>query len=501
MIRTGLDRTTASYDGLSPPFAPAVAYPELSGLWRDSLEIGPANSAFAGVRAALFALGLDESHYDTPAWNPLGDLVAPGGSIVLKPNFIRHWNPLEEEGISCVITHGAILRAVADYAWIAAGRDGSVTLAEAPQMDCDWERIREIVGLDELVAAYAGIGLDFRCIDLRQESVRFEDGIVVSRSKLPGDPAGYRACELGEKSFFTGSGLDPRRMRGADYDPGPTCEHHGEGRNDYLLSETVLSADLVVNLPKIKTHKKTGVTLSQKNLVGINGDKNWLPHHCLGSHAEGGDEFPDSRWIDRLRSRATEWARPWLQRGRGVALFRLARRAEKAARGDDFIRAGNWHGNRTTWRMCLDLNRAFLYSNAEGLHLDANRPVRQALHVLDGIIAGENNGPLAPSAHPLGAVIAATDPVAADLVAVRLMGFDEDRLPILREAMLELSTPVTAVRRSDDVQVAVVEADGQGSTPSLRRLSQIDSDRPFTAHPGWRGRVEATLGVEKRATA
>ena len=53
----------------------------------------------------------------------------------------------------------------------------------------------------------------------------------------------------------------PARFRGADYDPGPTTEHHSGGRNAYLLSETVLSADLIVNLPKLKTHKKTGVTL------------------------------------------------------------------------------------------------------------------------------------------------------------------------------------------------------------------------------------------------
>jgi uncharacterized protein (DUF362 family) len=69
---------------------------------------------------------------------------------------------------------------------------------------------------------------------------------------------------------------------GADYDPGPTTSHHRGGRNEYLLSETVLRADLVVNLPKLKTHKKTGVTLALKNLVGINGDKNWLPHHRDG---------------------------------------------------------------------------------------------------------------------------------------------------------------------------------------------------------------------------
>ena len=174
-------------------------------------------------------------------------------------------------------------------------------------------------------------------------------------------------------------------------------------------------------------------------------------------------------------------------------MFRLVRRVEKATRGDDFIRAGNWYGNRTTWRMCLDLNRAFLYSDAKGLHLDSNRPVRKTLHILDGIVAGENNGPLAPTARPLGVIVASTDPVAADLVAVRLMGFDEEQLPILREAMQELETPVTAVRHADDVQVAVVNADARESAPWQGRLNQIESDHPFTAHPGWRGHIERAI--------
>ncbi len=135
MIRASLARTTASYGGLTPPFAPGAVHPELAHLWGDALETGPVTPAFAGVRAALHALGLDESRFGTSLWNPLGDLVARGGRVVLKPNFIRHWNPLEEEGVSCVITHGAILRAVADYAWIAAGPEGMVNVAEAPQMD------------------------------------------------------------------------------------------------------------------------------------------------------------------------------------------------------------------------------------------------------------------------------------------------------------------------------------------------------------------------------
>ena len=302
------------------------------------------------------------------------------------------------------MTHGAILRAVADYAFLAVGAGGSVTLAEAPQQDCDFDEIRRIAGLDSLVDFYSTEAsvAELRIIDLRRERVIFREGIIVERRALPGDPAGYRAVDLGSKSFFEGSGLDPNRSSAAPITiPGPTSEHHSDGRNEYLLSETVLSSDLIVNLPKLKTHKKTGVTLALKNLVGINGDKNWLPHHCVGSQAAGGDEFPRSSPIDRLRSRATEIARPWLARGRMLGLFRLARRIESATRGDDFIRSGNWHGNQTTWRMCCDLNRCVYYSDRKGLHLDAGVPVRQVLSILDGIVAGAGDrGPLRPPMFP-----------------------------------------------------------------------------------------------------
>lgn len=490
MIRAGLARTQPSYAGLAPPWHPGASYPEIDAFAppADAPADTPHNGAYAAVRAALRGLGLDAERFGSEAWNPLGQLVAPGRRIVLKPNFIRHWNPEPDEAVESVVTHGTILRAVADYAFLAAGETGSVAIAEAPQMDCDFERIREIAGLDALVEHYAALGRTLEVIDLRREAVRFEDGIIVSRESLPGDPAGYRVVDLGDRSFFHDSGLDPARFRGADYDPGPTSEHHRDGRNEYLLSETVLSADLVVNLPKLKTHKKTGVTLALKNLVGINGDKNWLPHHSVGSVDQGGDEFPDNRWIDRVRSAATEAVKPLLARGRGLSLFRLARRIESGTRGDDFIRAGNWHGNRTTWRMCVDLNRCLYYSDAEGFHPDAEKPVRHVLTVLDGIVAGEGNGPLAPNARPLGVVIAGVDPLAVDLVAVHLMGFDPRKLPKLREPMASETLRITEVRTEEDVVVGEVDASDFAAVD--KPIRDVAAGTPFTPHAGWRGHVE-----------
>jgi uncharacterized protein (DUF362 family) len=407
----------------------------------------------------------------------------------VKPNFIRHWNPKPGGTVDSVITHGSVLRAVLDYAWIAAGPEGSVEIAEAPQHDCDFDEIRRLTGLDAISRLYeASPGAKLAVIDLRREAVCYRDGVIVTRRELAGDPRGYRLVDLGAHSAFHGSGLDARRFRGADYDSRPTTEHHLGGRHEYLLSESVLSADLVVNLPKIKTHKKTGVSLALKNLVGINGDKNLLPHHCAGSPRAGGDEFPGGNLLDRARGLGVEAARVLLARGRGTGLLRVVRRLEKATRGEDFVRSGNWHGNRTTWRMCLDLNRAFYYSDGSGPRWDAPSPVRRALHLIDGIVAGEGEGPLAPSDRPLGAILAATDPLALDLACVRLMGFDEQRIPKLCAAMAATELRIGGVRGPEDVRV--VEADAEGATRELD-LGALAPPTSFRAHPGWRGHLEA----------
>lgn len=468
------------YAGLATPYPPGRSYSELGDASSPGQE---PNAVFAAVRACLAGLDLDAQRIGTSAWNPLSDLVRTGGSVVLKPNFIRHWNPCPGESWESVITHGAVIRAVADYAWKAVGAAGSVTIAEAPQQDCDFDQIRSLVGLDELIAHYGAQGKTLGVIDLRREAVTFRDGIIVERRSLPGDPQGYREVDLGDCSFFAASGLEPHRFRGADYDPAPTAEYHRDGRNAYLLSESVLSADLVVNLPKMKTHKKTGVTLALKNLVGINGDKNWLPHHSAGSPSEGGDEYPDGDSLTRWRSWALDRVRPILARGWMGSFFRWVRRTENAVRGEDFIRAGNWYGNQTTWRMCCDLNRAFYYSDANGLHLDAAEPVRRVLSLLDAVVGGEGAGPLAPSAVPVGRIVASLDPVALDIVAIRLMGFEPQRIPKVNASMQDTGPRLTNVRSPDEILPRTVDPEDLSITDG--QYAEIPVAHPFRPHAGW----------------
>ena len=52
-----------------------------------------------------------------------------------------------------------------------------------------------------------------------------------------------------------------------------------------LALASSLGADAVINIPKLKTHKKSGVTLALKSCIGLTNEKYWLPHYTEGSPA------------------------------------------------------------------------------------------------------------------------------------------------------------------------------------------------------------------------
>jgi len=65
---------------------------------------------------------------------------------------------------------------------------------------------------------------------------------------------------------------------------------------------------------------------------------------------------------------------------------------------------------------------------------DLHQACHPALHIMDAVIGHEGNGPTAGSPHPVGVVLAATDPLALDAVACRMMGIDPLRVTILKHA-------------------------------------------------------------------
>jgi len=415
------------------------------------------------VRGALEVLGM--------TWP---DLIRPGERVLLKPNFIRESHTERLNEWEQIITHGTVIAAVALEAADALNGRGTITIADAPQTDSDFDRIcarTELPRLRErLQRDYPDLHVEV--LDLRREFWRTERGVVVERRRLKEDPRGYTLVDLGEQSSFHGK---DGTFYGADYDTAFTATHHSGGRHEYLLSRSAMDADVFINLPKLKTHKKVGVTLSLKNLVGINGDKNYLPHFCIGTPAQGGDEFPRSDRASSLQSALiSAFKRAAKVSGTAAKLWApIAVRLGTAMFGPTsaVVRSGNWHGNDTTWRMTLDLNRILF--NFDGTAQRRRTPLRY-LTIIDGIIAGEGNGPMEADAKPCGVLIAGTNPAPADLVATRLMGFDWRKVAMIREAF-RLSTLKLADFAPEEIQVI----------PSLGELFH------FRPHFGWVGHLEA----------
>ena len=91
-----------------PPYSPCIAYPEYP-FGHEVLADG-INHAYDGVRGALRLLQLDQRNYGRSDWNPLGQIIHPGDTVVLKPNCIRDFRETQPGHEDCLITHGAIRR-------------------------------------------------------------------------------------------------------------------------------------------------------------------------------------------------------------------------------------------------------------------------------------------------------------------------------------------------------------------------------------------------------
>src|SRR5208337_4856136 len=214
-----------------------------------------------------------------------------GRTVVLKPNLVDY---LPENAIN---THPILVLAAAG-AFRRLGAK-SVVVAEGPGHQRDTQLVLSQSGYQE---------------SLREEKIRFVD---LNRDEL------IRT-----------------RLR-ASY----------TGMKELWLPRTVLEADFLVSMPKIKTHHWSGVTLAMKNMFGI---------------------VPGARY--------------------------------------------GWPKNILHWKGIQE----------SILDLCATVPVQFV--IADGIMAMEGNGPLNGTPRPLGKIVLANDPVAADATCARLMGFEPGRI-------------------------------------------------------------------------
>jgi uncharacterized protein (DUF362 family) len=135
-------------------------------------------------------------------------LSVAGKRVVLKPNFVEH----DPDGV--VNTHPALVASVIEAFRRAGARE--VVVAEGPGHYRDTEHLLTATGLHDVLRAHRT-----RYVNLNEDDAR----------------------------------------------PLPIGSHYTVLDHLYL-PETVLDADLLVSMPKLKTHHWAGVTLSLKNMFG-----------------------------------------------------------------------------------------------------------------------------------------------------------------------------------------------------------------------------------------
>jgi uncharacterized protein (DUF362 family) len=431
----------------APPYDPGREAIEYAGE-----HFAEGNDVYRAVRQALLDLGLDRERRGTKEWSPFAGFIAPGDKVVIKPNLV-----IDADLQDAVTTHASVVRPVVDYAWKALRGEGTITICDAPMVETDLDKVLDANGLREMIDILnrRGYRIDFE--DLRARRTRKRHSVVIEEQTDRQKMSESVAVDLKELSCLEADGVKWNRLSDGSYGRQAMRLHHQKGKHLYRIAKKVLQADVVISLPKLKTHKKAGFTCCLKNLVGINVDKNYLPHFTSGPANLGGDEFP----------RIAAWRLPlWLAYSRARALllgrfgsatagvvsacagllerFRfspdresptgrvdVARRVYHLLTGTDY--GGSWSGNETIWRMILDLNRVLLYADSSG-ELRGDKQ-RKTFFVVDGFIAGARNGPLTPQVVKAGIVAAGFNAALVDQALLELAGIDTQKIPLYREAL------------------------------------------------------------------
>lgn len=423
---------------------------------------------------------------------PGESLLRAGERVLLKPNWVLHRN-LGNGGMSCMVTHPAMIEAVVRF--VSGFQPREIIIADAPVQGCRWESLVD-PRLEAVLRSAAG-DIPLRLLDLRRQILR--SGLERGHDIGALDDESYALFNLGADSL-----LEPISRSGpfrvTMYDPRRLADNHRPGVHRYLIAKVPLEADLVINLPKLKTHRKAGITAALKNLVGINGNKDYLPHHRAGSPREGGDCYPDSSAVKRLGEYLLDTANKRIGRrssrylrftASGILSINAHLRASLSRKPNLSFREnvllhrdveGGWSGNDTTWRMCLDLNRILLFGRPDGSMSDTRQ--RRVLHICDGVIAGQGEGPLSPEPLELGVVTCSASGAAADWVHCELLGIDPAKIPIVREAFGSFRWPLV-----ETTEVFIRNLDNSAT----RQSSRLETIRqPALLPRGWRGHCEKT---------
>jgi len=418
--------------------------------------------------------------------------------ILIKPNWVMH----EVEAaypIAALVTDARLIAEAVRASMSLFPNVELVTVGDCLEQRADWPLLCRQSGLAPLITSLGqefGPRLVFR--DLRKDVFTMVgDQLVTDTKSVHGDPAGYCEVQLQGVSHLEPIADQADRFSIHDHDLSLTRGGHRAGDHRYLVCQSVLDADLIINLPKWKAHSKSGLTGALKNLVGINGDKSYLPHFRRGSPSWGGDEYSDEgRWLYWVQNNLHRLVRGTAAHGLLRPGWRAVKQVNNALRrrrqgpaslpSDFYVVGGSWYGNQTLWRMIYDLNLVLQRAGRDG----RLRPVpqRETVTLVDGLVAGEGDGPLKATPRPTDMLFAGRDPFAIDTVLAWMMGFDPDAIPMLAERRQYLGGSWGEF----DLAELTVAIDGHAGS-----LVATDVNFEFAPAPGWRGHIERRAAARR----
>ncbi|NOU18353.1 MAG: DUF362 domain-containing protein [Bacteroidales bacterium] len=388
--------------------------------------------------------------------------ILEGKKILLKPNWVTH-NRKENDEI-CLRTHNSILLSLVEI--ILECKPLKITIGDAPIQGCNWEKMisQDFYKSIERLSITHSIPIiikDFR----RVTFIPLENNLTKERNAI----TNYTIFDLGKESCLEPISSTKNIFRVTDYDPDRLSESHTVGKHKYCITNELFDADTVISLPKIKTHQKTGITGALKNLVGLNGDKDFLPHHRVGGSGVGGDCYPGKNILRRISEFFLDYAnrhqgenKYWV----GVYLSKIAWKLS-LPKNVHHLAAG-WFGNDTTWRMVMDLNKIAIFGKKDGTI--SGLPQRELYSLCDGIIGGQGDGPLNPQPLAMGVICFTNNSSMTDICMATLMGFDIQKIPLLKIA-------------EQNIKRETISLILNGRLTTIKEISKLSI--PTLPPPGW----------------
>lgn len=469
------------YPDVDKCFWPDENYPENPFPTRN---INSKNKIYKAVRESLHILKMDEEHYGSKEWNPFKDIIHVGDTVLVKPNLVMDKN-LYDGNTDCLYTQPSVVAPIIDYIAIALNNTGKIIIGDAPMQECDFDNLLNQSGYIDLLAFYKARGLNIDIVDFREIKSIVKRGVHIQEVS---NNARGKIIDLKEDSEFFG--YDSKRiekMRITNYDPRILNKHHTVTKHEYYVADTLLDADVLINMPKPKSHRKAGVTISLKNMVGINIRKEFLPHHTLGAMRNGGDEYKEQSKIHQLRSYIDDKINEYSSEKR----FNLARLLQiprimcsvMLKLMHQQYSEGSWYGNKTISKTISDINKIVYYADKQGNMQNSQQ--RKIFILADMIISGEKEGPVRPDSKPVGIIAAGFNPVIFDEVVATLMGFDYRKIPAI-----EIARKISKRYKLVDTEKALIKSNFDSLSDI--RLDEFPKEEilDFIPTSGWQGHIE-----------